>query len=365
MITHSERLNKVRRVFDPYNDRKGYVRLDRNEDPIGYGDAFFNNWKSQITIDDIAAYADSTAFTQELSKWVGVLPENVYIGAGSDALIKAIFETYIDQGDTILLQNPSWRMYNVYASIYGAEINWINYSDDFFFDTDALIQTLQAKNIRMVILANPNQPTGTSISYEILKKIISAAKERNTLVVVDEAYYLFHDVTVVDLISDFDNLIIARTFSKAFGLAGLRIGYAVAHSRRIQDFMLLRPVTDANSLAINFASYLLGNIDYVIDRIKDFNRGRDFLFEKMRENNLVCQKSYGNFLLLACIDEEKARSLIAYAREKKYLLKGPFLEPPLKNYIRISTSSLELMKSFWDDCCYAMKNFAKKYGLEK
>ena len=85
----------------------------------------------------------------------------------------------------------------------------------------------------------------------------------------------------------------------------------------------------------------------------------------MLENNLICPKSYGNFLLFPCLDEERARSLIACAREKKYLLKGPFVDPPLKDYVRISTAPLALMESFWHDCSDALKNCIKKSKLEK
>jgi histidinol-phosphate aminotransferase len=360
MITYSKRLKNVHRIFDPYNDRRGYIRLDRNEDPIGYDNAFFDAWKSQLAIDDIAAYADSHILIEKLSKWLEVNQDEIYITAGSDALIKNIFETYIDSNDVIVMQKPNWRMYDVYTAIYGAEAKHICYGGDFSLDLEKIIQKIETQNVRMLILANPNQPTATLIKTEQLEKIIHVCEQNNTLVVIDEAYHLFTSETAVKYIKKYDNLIIARTFSKAFGLAGLRIGYAVANSKRIKDLMLLRPVTDANSLAINFSSYLLDNIDKVREKINDFNVGRDFLYNKIIENNIKCSKSYTNFLLIPCLNEESAKELIAFAKNKKYLLKGPFKEDPLNNYVRITTGSLSLMQKFWEDSCCGILKFSVK-----
>jgi len=361
MIKYSQRLKNVHRVFDPYYDRTTYIRLDRNEDPVGYNQIFFESWKNTLTVNDIAAYADSTTLVEKLSKWLSVNKNEIYITAGSDALIKNIFEVYIDNGDIILLQKPSWRMYNVYSSIYGADVQYICYDSNFSFDVNKIIEQLEGTNVKMIVLANPNQPTGTLIKCADMENILSVAHKRNVLVVIDEAYHLFTDVSIIDYIKMYNNLIVARTFSKAFGLAGLRIGYAVASSKIIQDLMLLRPVTDANSLAINFANYLLDNINVVLDKINDFNKGRDYLFEELNKNNVKCYKSHANFLLIPCLNEENANNLILLAKNKKYLLKGPFKEEPINNYIRITTGPLYLMRAFWEECGdiilqYSVKN---------
>jgi histidinol-phosphate aminotransferase len=350
MIKHSPRLKNVHRVFDPYSNRDGFVRLDRNEDPVGYALDFFNAWKSQISIDDVAAYADSTPLVQRLSKWLGFQESEIYISAGSDALIKNIFEVYIDEGDTVLMQKPSWRMYDVYCTIYGATPEYVSYAPDFSFNVEEIKSALRNKKIKMLILANPNQPTGTMLPAEDIKSVIALAHERGTLVVMDEAYYLFSKETSAELVRTYDNLIVARTFSKAFGIAGLRLGYAIANAQRIKDLMLVRPVTDANSLAINFASYLLDNMSVVEAKIADFNAGRDYLFDQLSKAGVPSHQSHGNFILIPCPDEAHAKNIIAFARDKKYTLKGPFREDPINNCVRVSTGSLQIMQAFWKDC---------------
>lgn len=363
MIAHSARLKNVHRVFDPYNNRAGYVRLDRNEDPVGYAADFFDAWKTQISIDDVAAYADSTVLAQKLSNWSGLQDNEIYITAGSDALIKNIFEVYIDAGDSVLLQKPSWRMYDVYCAIYGAAPVFINYAPDFSFSVEDIKSALRLKDIKMLILANPNQPTGTMMSAADIESVIALAHARDTLVIMDEAYYLFSKETAAALVHSYDNLIIARTFSKAFGIAGLRIGYAIANSQRIKDLMLVRPVTDANSLAINFASYLLDNMPIVEEKIADFNKGRDYLFAQLSGGGIPVHESHGNFILIPCPDEACAKNIISFAKDRKYTLKGPFRESPIQNCVRVSTGSLQIMQAFWRDCGdNILLNATKKIG---
>ena len=348
--TYSKRLKNVIRLFEPYSDRRHFIRLDRNEDPVGYDEDFFKTWLNSLTVHDIAAYADSTSLVQKLAQWLDLSPDNIYISAGSDAIIKNIFEVYVDPGHTIILQDPCWRMYKVYADIYGANIQDVPYDENLTFNLEEITKKLQSCDIRLVFLANPNQPTGTLISKQELIKLLDIAHQTNTLVVIDEAYHLFTDCTLVDAIKEHPNLIVVRTFSKAFGLAGLRIGYAVANRERIQELMLLRVVTDANSLALKFSEYLLDHMPHVMGKINDFVAGRDFLYQQFCEAGLICYPSHTNFLLLRCPSLEKAQKIIHEAKQKKYLLKGPFTTYPLENCVRVTTGPLSLMKQFWKDC---------------
>lgn len=359
----SKRLKNVKRQFDPYSDRRNFIRLDRNEDPVGYDEDFFKGWLNSLTVHDVAAYADSTSLTHKLARWIDVSPDNLYISAGSDAVIKNIFEVYVDLNDHILLQDPSWRMYDVYAGIYGAHIHYIHYNQDLKFNFEEIIQKVKSHNIRLVVLANPNQPTGTLIAQENLIKLLDITSETNTLVVIDEAYHLFTPHTLADAIKNYKNLIIVRTFSKAFGLAGLRIGYAIADAARIQELMLLRPVTDANSLALKFSEYLLDNMSFVMRKINDFVAGRDFLYHQFCKAGLMCYPSHTNFLLLRCPSIENAQKIILETKQKKYLLKGPFTIFPLENCIRISIGPLALMKKFWEDCQETIVHYSSKNSV--
>ncbi len=349
MIAASKRLEQVRRIFDPYQDRSGLVRLDRNEDPVGWDEDHFRGVLGSVSPHDLAAYADSTVLTGKLAAWLQVDPGCLYITAGSDAAIKNIFETYIDPGDRVLLQEPGWRMYEVYGKVYRAEQRLISYGADLSFDSGEIIEALRGGGLRMVVLANPNQPTGTLIPDGELEKIVAEAGRAGALLVMDEAYHLFTPKTALDFVRSHSHVIVVRTFSKAFGLAGLRIGYCVATPERIAELMLLRPVTDANSLALKCAEYVMDHRDWMMARIADFVAGREYLYGEMTKAGIATYPSHTNFLLIRCMSQEHGQIALAELRQRGYLLKGPFTFAPLENCIRVSIGPLELMRRFWAD----------------
>lgn len=355
MISASKRLSQVVRVFDPYQDRSNFVRLDRNEDPVGWDEDHFAEWIGSLNPHDLAAYADSTVLTSKLANWLDVPPECLYITAGSDAAIKNVFEAYIDPGDRVVLQDPNWRMYEVYSKVYGATQVLVPYGADLSFDTGRILDELRQGQVRMVLLANPNQPTGTLLDEAALAEIVAEADRRDALVVIDEAYYLFTPRTALDHVRQHANVIVVRTFSKAFGLAGLRIGYCVAAPERIKELMLLRPVTDANSLALKCAEYVLEHAEWMEERIADFVAGREFLYGEMRRVGIATYPSHTNFLLIRCRSLDNCREALTELRRRGYLLKGPFSFAPLQNCIRVSIGPLALMQRFWADCAEVLK----------
>lgn len=356
MIKASKRLDRVKRVFDPYNNRREFIRLDRNEDPAGWDDYHFNKIISSLTPYDLAAYSDSTILQRKIAEWLKYKFENIYITSGSDQAIKNIYETYVDEGQKVIMQKPSWRMYDVYNDVYKGQSVFISYNDKLEWQPDEIIKLLNNTDIRLIIIANPNQPTGTITDKSKLLEIIELAEKKDTVVVIDEAYYMFTDETCVDLVSMFSNLLVVRTFSKAFGLASLRLGYVVANEERINELMLLRPVTDSNGIALKIGKYALDNIDWLATRVKEFIDGREFLYKKFTENGLKTFKSYTNFLLLKNPDIQSASNILKKTKAKNYLLKGPFNFSPLENCIRITVGPKNLMERFWDDCSEILLN---------
>lgn len=358
MIKASNRLSMVKRVFDPYQDRKDFVRLDRNEDPVGWDTEHFEELRRDLSAYDLAAYADSTEFVTKLARWLSVPEQCVLVTSGSDAAMKAIFETYVDPDDIVLMQDPSWRMYEVYNNIYRGRALLQPYDRNLGFDAGAVLHAVREQPIRLVILANPNQPTGTLMDDADVEAIIAAGEKAGTVVVMDEAYHLFTQRSAVGWVARYPNLIVARTFSKAFGLAGLRLGYCVAQEERIRELSLLRPVTDSNSIALKCGAYALDHIEWIRSRLADFIAGREFLYAELRKAGLETFPSHTNFVLVRCPSAESGRAMIAAARERKYLLKGPWTAAPLQNCIRISVGPLALMQRFWTDCRYIVTQYA-------
>jgi histidinol-phosphate aminotransferase len=248
------------------------------------------------------------------------------------------------------MQDPSWRMYEVYNNVYKGRPMNIPYDDALNFDVGAVLGKMRAEFVRMVILANPNQPTGTLLADRDIEAVIELGAERGTVVVMDEAYHLFTPHTAVGWVNRYPNLVVVRTFSKAFGLAGLRLGYCVASPERIREMSLLRPVTDSNSIALKCGEYALDHLDWVERRLADYVAGRDYLHAAMRDAGLATFPSHTNFVLVRCRSADECRTAIAGARQRGYLLKGPWMQAPLTNCLRISTGPLDLMQRFWADC---------------
>jgi len=349
-IKRSKRLEQVHREFYGYSDRKDFFRLDRNEDPVGWNKHIFSKLLKDLSTYDLTAYSDSNNLLNKLSEWTNSKQDNIYITAGADGAIKNIFEVYLDPNDSVLMQDPCWPMYWVYSNVYQAKILKQNYSNEIKFDVKKFILTIETEKPKIVILANPNMPTGTMICFEDMRHIAKVCNKNKSLFVIDEAYHLFSSFTCQELINEFDNVVLVRTFSKAFGLAGLRTGYCMSNSEVIKNLMLVRPIADANNIGLRTACFAIDNIDYVKGRIKDFLDGRDYLYKKFIQNGIKTHKSEGNFLLIGCSSLEKAQNALSLMKDKHYLLKGPYNYHPLENYIRVTIGPLELMEKFWHDC---------------
>lgn len=356
----SRRLSGVRRAFDPFVDRRGLVRLDRNEDPDGWDSEHFSRWIASLGPHDLAAYSDSAVLTRRIADWQSLSDEQVVVTQGSDGAVKLIFETYLDPGDVVVTLDPSWRMYDVWAAAYQSKVIGIPYSDDLTIEAESVCVAIEVERPRIVVIANPNQPTGTILSNESLERIAQVCASTGSLLVVDEAYYLFTEVTATELLSKFKELIIVRTFSKAFGLAGLRIGYCLSSSERVEELRLLRPVADASSLAISAALFSLDNIEWVRNRILSVVEGREYLSKKLVELDALTFPSSANFVLVGCESDVGARECVEKCRAHGFTIKGPLAVGPIPSMIRISVGSEETMMAFWERCGSDISQFFKR-----
>ncbi|MDQ5975142.1 MAG: histidinol-phosphate aminotransferase [Actinomycetota bacterium] len=343
----SARSARVHRVVVPFEDRTGLVRMDRNEDVSGWDDAHLGQMLSRIQSTDLAAYHDADPFQEQLAGFLGVPRESLTITSGSSEAVQMVFETYLDENTTVLALEPSYGLYEVFAAKCGAELLGFPYSDDLTLDVDGLITRIADVTPRLVVIANPNQPTGTVITEDDLRRIATAALGVGAVLLVDEAYFLFTPISAVGLISQFPNVVITQTFSKAFGLAGLRLGYCVGPVERIREIEKLRALTQSNAFALAVAAYVLDHEQWALARVSDVIAGRDFLVDRFVTAGLVSFPSHANFVLLGCSSSEAARKLVSQARGLGFALRGPISAPPLTNFVRVTAGPLALMEEFW------------------
>lgn len=342
MIQPKKHLKAIYRSDPERFDRTQYLRLDKNEDLCGLPQDLIDKSVAATTRDDLAAYPQTYLLYDALSEYLSVPQENLLITAGSDAAIKNTFEVFISPGDGVVIPDPTYAMYEVYASLFDAKLTKVPYGDDLSFSLKDMIAAID-DSTRLVAIANPNSPTGTVVSREELVSLIRYCSERDILVLVDEAYFPFYPHTVIDLTTEYPNVILTRTFSKAFGLAALRLGYLVSNPEIVRFLKIFRPIYETHGIAVSLGCAVLKNHEYIEKNVRDTVQGRDYLIRQMERLGFSPYPSYSNFVNIR-IDESLRDPLIAYLMGKGILIKAGADHPALRSCIRITAGPEHKMK---------------------
>ena len=342
---HIKELERVR----PAQDRADFLRLDMNENPEGLPHDFFSRVMKKITPEMLAMYPEPEKLTQMIAKRLNVGNENIIITNGSDEAIKSIFEVFSKEGSKFVSVYPTFEMYRVYAEMFNMKIEMVNYEVGnveaaFTIDVSKIVQAID-KETSIVALLNPNNPIGTVYEEDEVKRVVAKAKEVGAIVIIDEAYHYFHSKTFVDLVKEYDNVIVTRTFSKLCSIAGLRIGYAVGSQQMIGYLEKIRQTFNVNTVSLMFAQEILEE-DGLIEKLVDIElEGRKYVIDKLVESGRHVYAQNGNYVFIKCkTDKDK---VIKKLLEKKILVRG-YSTPILTDYIRISTGSKQAMKKFWE-----------------
>ncbi|MGE5327666.1 MAG: pyridoxal phosphate-dependent aminotransferase, partial [Deltaproteobacteria bacterium] len=224
-----ERLKKYR---PPQEGRGSRLRLDFNENTVGCPPEVIRAVRRTLTSESLTRYPEYQATRETLASYFGVRTDEILLTNGTDDAIKLICDAFVDSGDPLLIPTPTFPVYQFFHQVAGGRVVSVPYKEGFQFPLDGLLKALR-KRVRWLALANPNNPTGTQISKKNLAALLKAAPD--TLVLVDEAYFDFADETVLGWIRKYENLVVTRTFSKAFGLAALRMGCLFANTRLAEN----------------------------------------------------------------------------------------------------------------------------------
>jgi histidinol-phosphate aminotransferase len=221
MIQPKSHLYNVYRTPPDKLDRLKFLRLDKNEDTIGLPEEVIQEILSEVTPDFISTYPLTYRLYESLSEFLSLSEDHLLITAGSDAAIKAAFEGFVEPGDEVIIPDPTFAMFEVYADLFRGEMKKITYKSDLSLSIEEMLGSITQKT-KLIALPNPNSPTGTIVRREDILNLLKHAEAVGVVVLIDEAYYPFYPHTTIDLIDEYQNLIVTRTFSKAFGLASVR-----------------------------------------------------------------------------------------------------------------------------------------------
>ena len=226
-------IKKIKRVNYVNFSRLNFTRLDKNEKIDNFRKKIISNLKDKINSNLLASYPEVSKLINLISKNFNLSVKNILLTAGIDGALKIIIDALTEEKDKVVILDPTFAMTKIYCNLANLTILKVNYDKNLRLNNVKLIQNLK-KRPKLVILSNPNSPTGTVIEKNYISEIIKITKKRNIPLVIDEAYYEFHGKSLINYLKKNKNLFILRTFSKAFGIAGVRVGYIISSKQNIQ-----------------------------------------------------------------------------------------------------------------------------------
>lgn len=347
MLSPKENLKDLIRIDNPKQSRRDFLRLDKNENIIGFDEEFIKKICAEITSDMVTSYPETYILYEKIAEWIGVSEDKIYVSAGSDAAIKSIFEVFVEQNDEVIILHPTYAMYYVYAQMFGVNLKKIGFNDNLDLDYQEIILAI-TDNTKLICIANPNSPTGTIIEENGILEILRYASEKEVLVLMDEAYYMFYPKTMVLHLGKFDNLIVIRSFTKTCGLASARLGFAVSTPYIIDCLKKVRPLYEVNSFSIILGCLLLENEHVLKKNMNLFSEGKEYLLSRLTDLHLKYYPTYANFVLIDMGTPEQAINIRDQLRERKILVRAGYEEFPLSQCIRVTIERQDQMRIFVD-----------------
>lgn len=309
----------------PTSGRAGLLRLDFNENTVGSSPRVVAFLRECLSENALAVYPEYAEARGKLEAFFGVQPGQLLFTNGTDEAIQILINTYVDDGDDVLLLRPSYAMYRFYAEVAAACIREVDYrAADLGFPLEELLQAITPAT-RAILIANPNNPTGTGVSAEGIRRILEAAS--GAAVLVDEAYYEFSGITALGLLAEFPNLFISRTFSKVYGMAAMRLGCLLSQAANIAFLHKAQSPYSVNSLAVLAAQAAIEDAAYVDDYVSEVLAARRMLCEEFDKRNIPYYPSQGNFVLFragarAIEIRDRLRAKGVLVRDRSYELPG-------------------------------------------
>lgn len=340
-------LENIYRVPEAGVSTRQYIGLDRNERVTPFPDWFMDNIREAVNSTLISWYPSQDELHLQLRQQLGLAAEKLILTPSSDAAFKALYEAYIQPGDSVVMLNPSYAMFPVYAEMFGAESVLVPYTQDVELDTTALLDSI-VPGVRLLMLANPNQPTGTLLGEKLLRDVIEKAADVKALVAMDEAYYPFSKETALPWLEDYANLLVIRTFSKAAGLAGLRIGFVAGHPDVITNLNKLHTVNDLNSMSVLCLGEILKHPEIIDDYVAQVRDGHRLLSDRLATLELPAYPTVANFVLIQVGDRCQPSDLVEALKRRGYLIKGPLDAVSLAGCVRVTLGPPEVMEGFAD-----------------
>ena len=334
MLSARKAIQSLKEYHPPLGDRSG-LRLDFNENTVGASPRVLQRLR-QLTLEDLARYPVREPVEAQVASFLGLLPEEVLLTNGVDEGIHLLCETYLEPGAEAIIVVPTFAMYEISAAATGASVVRVPAREDFAFPFEEVLAAISIKT-RLIAVANPNNPTGTLVTAEGLLQIANAAPE--AAILIDEAYYEFCGQTLLRSIRGHDNVFVARTFSKAYGLAGLRVGMLAGPAAQMRMVRRVASPYNVNAAALAALPEALADKEYVCQYVGQVQRGRSRLEAEFQKRGITFCPSQANFVL-ACIGGAHA-AFVDAMKHRGILVRDRSADPGCDGWVRITLGSEE------------------------
>jgi len=343
MIKPKSHIKKIFRTPAPGQSRMGCLRMDKNEYLPCIDKKVFRGILKTIKPEHFSIHPEVGPLYKKISLCVGVPEKNIVVTAGSDNAIRSTFEVFVGPGDKVIIPDPTFAMYYIYSDIAGARMEKVGYDANLNIEVDDILKKIDNAT-KLIAIANPNSPTGTVFDQNELNAIVKKASRYGAVVLIDEAYYPFYASSMLDRITKHDNLIVTRTFSKALGLAGLRIGFLASNDRIAKLIFAVKPMYEITTLSANAALFALERYKDSFKYAEKVRAAKEDLERYFMKRGYTVFTGYANFIH---VDFGKRRNeIVNHLIRNKVLFKHSFDRPCLKRYCRFTVGPKKEIERF-------------------
>jgi histidinol-phosphate aminotransferase len=328
-------IREMREYHSPLSSDAINLRLDMNESTTGCSPRVLAKLRSLDT-KALALYPRRESGEKLVADSLGVSPEQVLLTNGADEGIDLLCRAYLEPESEIVIVVPTFTMYEVFAQTENAKVVRVATGPEFSFPTQRMIDSL-SPHTRLVVICNPNNPTGTGVARSSIMKVIEAAPD--AAILLDEAYFDFSGQTMMDQIGKLPNLFIARTFSKAYGLAGMRLGILAGDEAQMSVIRRMASPFNVNSFAIECLAEALSDRQFVEAYVSQVQASREWLRKELEQLKIKSWPSQANFIL--CQFGEKKKAMLDALRARGIALRD---RPDCDGCVRITIGTQQEME---------------------
>ncbi|MBI5498869.1 MAG: histidinol-phosphate aminotransferase family protein [Deltaproteobacteria bacterium] len=328
----------VRPYVPPLEGRRGLLRLDFNENTVGCPPAVLRALR-RLGAESVATYPEYGRLQAVVARHLGVSEDRVLPTGGIDEALHLLAQAFVARGDGVVTPAPGFVMYRVYAELAGAELRTVPWGPGAVFPEAALRRAM--RGARLLFVATPNNPTGATAPVAALGRL--AAAHPRCVVAIDEAYFEFHGVTALPLLRRCANVVVLRTFSKAYGLAALRLGCVVARPPVIDALARVRSPYSVNGLAALLAEAALADRAFLRRTVGGARRAVALLRRELERRGVHSWPSAANFVLARF---GRASELAEFLRRRGILVRDQSGHPGLEGCVRVGAGTVEQTRRF-------------------